>query len=120
MFKLFREIKRCVGLSRTYWGRDDSDWSTVTGLMEHQLTLQGNIIANDTWHKYAKKDARRIKICVELLRRINNEFDIGAFDQAQKRYPSYGPHWAKQINILEAQQEEMFFRYFRHFRSWWT
>jgi len=119
-FNFFHNIIRSIKISSLYWGRDDSDWSTPIALLTYQLELQGKMLEH-SMHINGPRDVKNIRICVELLKRINEEDDRGAFYQAGLRYPSErGRAWARQVTILGDEYSEMFLRYFRHFQRWWA
>lgn len=55
--------------------------------MRHKLHLTEQYIRNKGIHKYAKKDADKIKLCINLLDRlIKDEYHIMAFKDVDKKW----------------------------------
>ncbi len=111
--KLWRALKMfCV-----YYKTEDWEWDSLSAPMRHQLLRIAKVQENGM-RTTGPKRGRQARIAAELLRRL--EEDV-AWDMADLRYPNgQSRQWAKQINIVEGEYNDMLWRIFnKAFQRWW-
>jgi len=102
------------------------DWSYLADMMEYKLRHDAEQFEKRGMSISSKRDARRMRICAELLRRLSNETASEqrltrevVFDDSEagikKRRRLY-----KEIEELEAYYADYLFTTMRkHMRGWW-
>lgn len=116
-----RNVFNCVGISRVYWGKDPSDWTTSLAVLAFSLEEQARLIEKFSYHVDKDADVEHIRICLEMIKRLSDSDEHGAFHYAGLRFPDErGAEWASFVSELEAEYLDTFMRHFKHFQSWWN
>lgn len=113
-----RRTWRCWKLVRVYYNTSDADWSSIAVVLQHQIRQVREHITEHNIISDAAACARQMQIAEHCLERMIE--DDAAYDNADKRFPERGKHWANRIAELEKQDVEILCRELRrHLRSWW-
>jgi hypothetical protein len=91
------------------WFDRDFDWSYLASIMEYKLRRMSSNFNKYGHHVSSKKDAKRMIICAELLKRLISEeyFEkTTSFKQQEKLGDYYQEYLASLLG--------------KHLRSWWN
>jgi len=113
-----RRTWRCWKLVRKYYNTSDADWSSIAVVLQHQIRQVREHIDEHNIIAHADRYVREMRIAEYCLKRMTE--DHAAIDNADKRFPGRGRHWANRIVELEKQDVEILCRELRrHLRNWW-
>jgi hypothetical protein len=56
------------------WKDRNWDGHYIFEVLKHKLVSQSDYIARRDWHTRAQQDARRMRICVKLIQKINDDY----------------------------------------------
>jgi hypothetical protein len=100
------------------WLDEDDDWSFLAEIMEYKLSRMAKGFEEWGHHVGSKKDARRMRICALLLKRLSED---KYSDNASKGYRYGSKAWADEWKNVTAQDEELLFTIMhKHWREWWN
>jgi hypothetical protein len=85
--------------------------------MQYKLSRMANMFEKYGSHVNSKRDARRIRICAHLLKRLRED---KYSDNAAKGFGYGSKAWANEWNNVAKQDEELLFTIMKkHWRGWW-
>jgi len=67
----------------------DRDWDShyIFEILQHKLTAQANYIGDRDFHTRAQQDARRMRLCVSLIKKVQEEdYTMEYMDYAKDRH----------------------------------
>jgi hypothetical protein len=67
----------------------DRDWDShyIFEILQHKLTAQANYIGDRDFHTRAQQDARRMRLCVSLIKKVQEEdYTLEYMDYAKDRH----------------------------------
>ncbi len=99
------------------WLDADFDWSYLADIMQYKLSRMAAEFDADAYHFNSQKDARRMRICAHLLKRLSED-NYG--ENASKAFGNNNKAWSQECNNVQNQDEELLFTIMRkHWRCWW-
>lgn len=105
-YSLKRGIRNLIRWFPIIWSDADLDWEYLATIMEKKLRWMSAGFQKYSRHTGAKKDARNMLVCAELIKRLRDD----NFEEVTI--------WQHEIRIKEWQQ--MLGRLLgKHLRSWW-
>ena len=104
-------------MSNKIWLDASFDWSFLAEIMEYKISRMAKVFEKYGCHVNAAKDAKRMRICSHLLRRL---IEDNYSDNAAKGFRYGSKAWADEWRNVENQDEELLFTIMRkHWREWW-
>ena len=99
------------------WEDRDWDWIYLARLMRFKIVEMACHFDEYGHHVDSDKCAKQMRICSELLRRMEEQ---PYYDNADARYPGRKSKWAQHIAMQEKQDDELLSKLLsKHMRSWW-
>lgn len=110
----FKNLKRYFNF---LWTDRDWDWAYLAAILETKLHYMAESTENYGCHTTSKRNAKRMRICVHLLRRLQEEDYL---DRALKVIPNYGCAYKLSENIAKQDSEMLFGIMSKHLKEWWN
>jgi len=88
-----RGVKNLIYWFPIIWKDRNWDSHYIFEIFKHKLTAQANYIAEQDRHTRAQHDSRNMRLCVKLMKLIDDEFYEGEYDDYHKT-----KHWFEPIN----------------------
>jgi hypothetical protein len=109
--------KNVIRWAPVIWLDFDYDWSFLAEIMEYKISRMANLSEKYGCHVKAKRDARRMRICALLLKRLKED---NYSDNAATAFGYGTKAWCKEQKNVAEQDEELLFTIMRkHWREWW-
>lgn len=109
-------IKNVVRWTPVIWFDADFDHDYLSEILEYKFRRMSKKIGGGPTLSRGRK-ARELAICALLCKRMREDV---YYANAKKRYPERGTAWAKMIESLAKQDQQMLGRMIaKHYRSWW-
>lgn len=84
---LSKGIKNLINWVPIIWKDREWDSSYIFEIMKHKLIFQSDYIGGNNRHTRAKEDARRMKLCVKLIQKIQDgDYQLEYMDYAEDRH----------------------------------
>lgn len=113
----WRGPKNLIRWAPVIWLDASFDWSFLADIMQYKLSRMANVFEKYGCHVNAKKDARRMRICALLLKRLSED---NYSDNAAKGFGYGSKAWAYECKNVAEQDEELLFTIMKkHMREWW-
>ena len=108
--------KNLIRWAPVIWLDASFDWSFLAEIMEYKISRMAKVFEKYGYHDNAK-NARRMRICALLLKRLREE---NYSDNARKAFRYGSKAWADEWQNVEAQDNELLFTIMKkHLREWW-
>lgn len=99
------------------WLDGDFDWASLADIMQYKITRMSNYFEKHGSYVDVKKDARQMRVCALLLKRLSED---KYSDNAAKAFGYGGKAWREEQDNVAKQDEELLFSIMRkHWRGWW-
>lgn len=103
------------------WFDHDFDWDFLNTILEYKFRRMSVSIGRNGILTGKDRTAKQLMVCAELCKRLGDEFgENGYYKNADKRFPHRGPYWAKRVDALGKQDQELLATMIRkYYRHWW-
>jgi hypothetical protein len=99
------------------WFDHDFDWFYLSSIMQYKLRRMSKLFSKYGHHVGSDIDAKRILICAELLKRLEDESYM-TYKNKNFNYV-FKPNAKRELEVGKYYQEYLFKLMGKYFRSWW-